>query len=201
MKTFTQKLALCTLLLASVPLSGCLDWWPEFGIPAGEEPWGELNPAQYVFYSMHDSPLMEDQEEGMTYPDPNSVPVGKLPYPFAGNDQAAADSIDNPITPARENLEYGKTMYETTCVVCHGGQGKGQGYVVPPYPQPTDLTGSRARNLTDGQLYRVITHGQGRMWGYKNQLTRMERWAVVNYVRALQRSQYPEPRDLERVSE
>ena len=92
-------------------------------------------------------------------------------------------------------------MYDTTCVVCHGADGRGHGYVVPPYPQPPDLTAQRVRNWSDGQIYHVITDGQGRMWSYKSQLSQMERWAVVNYVRALQRAQYPEPQDLERTFE
>lgn len=201
MKTLARNLATCVVLLAAVPMSGCLEWWPEFGIPAGEQPWGELNPAQYVFYSMHESPAQKDQDGTMRYPAPNTVPVGHQPYPYLANEAQKSVDVSNPIAPTTANLEYGQAMFETTCVVCHGQDGGGQGYVVPPYPQPPDLRSQRVRNWTDGQIYHVITHGQGRMWSYKNQLTEMERWAVVNYIRALQRAQNPEPQDLERVSE
>ena len=57
------------------------------------------------------------------------------------------------------------------------------------------LTSARARGYSDGRLYRIISHGFNRMWAYKSQLRPMERWAVVNYVRALQRAQNPEPWD------
>ncbi len=201
MRTLKQRTALLFLVLASVPLSGCLEWWPEIGIPAGAEPWGELNPAQYAFYSMHENRAIEDQEQGMRLPPAGSISTSHRPYPYDVNDQAAAKALRNPIAPTEENLAYGKQMYETTCIVCHGANGQGAGYVVPPYPVPTDITSNAIANLSDGEIYHVIANGKGRMWSYKSQLTEMERWAVVNYVRVLRRAAYPEPRDLERVSD
>ncbi len=195
------KVRAITLLCAAMMMTGCLEWWPEFGIPAGEQPWGELNPGQLIWYAMHDSPALTDQHDGQTYPAPKSLPVGFSRYPLDPSDASASAAIKNPIAPTADNLRYGKQMFETTCVVCHGAEGTGKGYVVPPYPQPPDLTAQRVRNWSDGQIYHVITAGQGRMWSYKSQLSQMERWAVVNYVRALQRAQYPEPQDLERTSE
>ena len=200
MSTLTQRSALLGLLFATVSLSGC-QYWPEIGIPGGELPWGELNPGQYIFYAMHESPAKTDQHEGQTYPAPKTLPVGYSAYPLPPSDSKQSAEIRNPIAPSADNLAYGKQMYDTTCVVCHGDAGKGQGYVVLSYPQPPDLTAQRVRNWTDGEIYHVITAGQGRMWSYKSQLSQMERWAVVNYVRALQRAASPEPQDLERSSE
>lgn len=194
----TRTLKIVPLLAVVTVLStGCLDWWPELGIPAGKEPWGEWNPIQ----GMHSSPAIKDQESGMRYTPPGTLPVGFNPYPFAADEQEKSVALKNPVPITDDSLRYGKLMYETNCVVCHGPVGEGNGYIVPAYPMPPSLNSQRVRNWTDGQIFHVITHGQGRMWSYKSQLTIEERWAAVNYVRVLQRAQYPEPQDLDRMTE
>lgn len=192
MKT-THALKVAALLGLAFGSSGCLDWWPEFGIPAGKQPWGELNPLQ----EMHKSPASKDQGGDMRYLPPGTVPVGFRPNPIPADKQADAVALKNPVPINDESLKYGKLMYETSCIVCHGDDGRGMGYIVPKFPQPPDLTSARARDWADGQIYHVISYGQGTMGSYKSQLKPEERWAVVNYVRALQRAQYPEPTDLE----
>jgi mono/diheme cytochrome c family protein len=49
---------------------------------------------------------------------------------------------------------------------------------------PADLTSSRVRSRTDGQLYWLITNGIGNMPNFADLLTDEERWAMVNVVRA-----------------
>lgn len=195
MKKLQPSLLLCALLFV-IPTTGCLDWWPEFGIPAGTKPWGELNPIQ----DMHASPAIKDQETGMRYLPPGTIPQSFRPYPFQANQAEMSVAVKNPVPVTDQSLSYGKLAYETTCIVCHGADGKGMGYIIPKFPQPPDLTSARVRNWTDGQIFHVITHGQARMWSYKSQLKPEERWAVVNYVRALQRAEYPEPQDLEHIT-
>lgn len=198
MKNLKKFITTGALLGLSLGASGCLDWWPEFGIPAGKQPWGEFNPLQ----EMHTSPAIKDQgPEGMRYLPPGTVPVGFRPNPIPADQAANSAVLKNPVPINDQSMRYGKLMYETTCIVCHGDDGRGMGYIVPKYPQPPDLTSARARDWTDGQIYHVISHGQGTMGSYKSQLKPEERWAVVNYVRALQRAQYPEPTDLENLTE
>jgi hypothetical protein len=47
-----------------------------------------------------------------------------------------------------------------------------------------------------GQLYHTITHGIRSMPGYGDQLVVEDRWAVVLYIRALQRSRNSSPGDV-----
>ncbi len=197
------------LTLICTMSAGCV----EVGIPAdGNKPHAELNPIQ----GMHASPAYKDQElridydakagewvkSGMQTPPPETIPDDYRPYRYKDNPEGAKQ-LKNPVAMTSESLRYGKLMYETNCIVCHGPQGYGNGYVVgsEKYPQPPALTSQRVRNWEDGEIYHVITHGQGRMWSYKNNLYPLERWAVINYVRALQRADYPEPQDLDRVRE
>ena len=210
MKRYTtmKRWSVCVLALGAMT-TGCV----ELGLPAdGNTPHAELNPIQ----GMHASPAYKDQEirtrydassntwvpSGMNTPAPETVSDTHRPYRYAQNPELAKQ-LKNPVAITAETLRYGKLMYETNCIVCHGPKGYGNGYVVgnEKYPMPPSLTSQRVRNWEDGELYHVITNGQGRMWSYKNNLYPEERWAVINYVRALQRADFPEPQDIDRVRE
>jgi len=95
-------------------------------------------------------------------------------------------------------VKRGKNRFEIYCAPCHGYDGRGMGAV----PQRVAATGGvwLARNLVDvsnpvsitmpnGQLFNTISNGYNTMMGYAAQLSHADRWAIVLYVRALQRSQ------------
>lgn len=95
-------------------------------------------------------------------------------------------------------MKRGKTRYDIYCSPCHGYDGRGLGAV----PQRVAATGGvwLARNLVDpsnpvaitmpnGQLFNTISNGYNTMMGYAAQIPHADRWAIVLYVRALQRSQ------------
>ena len=73
------------------------------------------------------------------------------------------------------------------CTVCHDSAGDGRGPVVARgFLPPPSLHAARALAMPDGELFHVITHGQGNMASYASQLTPEERWQVVLHVRRLQ---------------
>lgn len=199
LKTNSISIRASVVLSACLLLSACV----EVGIPAGDnKPWGELNPAQ----GMHSSPSYKPQEAqpnfkggpaSMRTPPPATVTTGYRHYAYNDDAKGAETNLINPVPINAETLRYGKLAYETTCIVCHGADGSGNGYVVGDnkYPNPPSLLTSRARDFSDGHLYHIVTHGQARMWSYKSQLHPEERWAVINYVRALQRAVNPAPQD------
>lgn len=86
-------------------------------------------------------------------------------------------------------MEMGREKFEIFCAACHGVSGDGNGVTKPYGILATSYHGDRLRNEPDGYIYDVITNGKGLMYGLKDRLTPKERWAVVLYVRALQRSQ------------
>ena len=51
-----------------------------------------------------------------------------------------------------------------------------------------DLTSEPVRQMADGELFSIITAGRRSMPGYRFQVREQDRWAVVGYVRALQRA-------------
>jgi len=44
------------------------------------------------------------------------------------------------------------------------------------------------KNWSDGSIYHVITNGQNIMPAYDKQIKQDDRWAIVHYIRVLQRS-------------
>ncbi len=100
-------------------------------------------------------------------------------------------------------LERGKNRFEIYCTPCHGFDGHGQGMV----PERVKSTGGlwQARNLVEapdakgnggvvvqmpnGQLFNTISNGFNTMLGYASQIPHADRWAIVAYVRALERAQ------------
>ena len=49
--------------------------------------------------------------------------------------------------------------------------------------------------IPNGQLFNTISNGRNTMQGYASQIPVEDRWAIVLYVRALQRTQHPSPGD------
>ena len=136
-----------------------------------------------------------------------TIPREHLPYPFPDKATAAAEQAaralraDNPLIapqyrpprPTVAMLERGKTHFETYCIVCHGRYGSGDGPVISKgFPAPPSLLAAQARGYPLGRLFHIETVGQNVMPGYATQLRPDDRWAVVYYVRALQRA-FPAP--------
>jgi mono/diheme cytochrome c family protein len=128
----------------------------------------------------------------MRNPVPGTVPVGYTPYRYAQADtlEAARDLV-NPLPRTAAVLARGQKVYMNTCVVCHGPQGDGQGYIVPLFPMPPSLHSAKVRGWPDGRIFHVITRGQNLMPSYASQILPEDRWAVIHYVRALERSHLP----------
>lgn len=99
--------------------------------------------------------------------------------------------VKNPLRVTRELLARGRERFDIYCAVCHGRDGYGQGIVVRRgFPAPPSYHQDRLRDAPDGHFYDVITRGYGAMLPFSDRLTSDDRWAVVAYVRALQRSQH-----------
>ncbi|MGE5811019.1 MAG: quinol:electron acceptor oxidoreductase subunit ActD [Ignavibacteria bacterium] len=133
---------------------------------------------------------------GMRTPVEGTVARSFIPYPYTGQPEPVKTLV-NPLLPAKENLELGRRKFLTYCSPCHGDYADGTSRLNQQFPNPPSLHTDRARNFTDGRIYHIITNGQNIMSSYSSQITREERWAIVNYIRVLQRAKNAKESDLE----
>jgi mono/diheme cytochrome c family protein len=132
-----------------------------------------------------------------------TIPRGYSSPPFEdlGNTiedaKIVGDKLENPVPLTMENLQRGKALYDVYCIACHGPKGEGDGPVTGPkrIGAPPSLHTDQALQYRDGTIFHVIDRGVGQMPPYGHLLDREERWQVVHYVRALQRSMNPQPGD------
>jgi mono/diheme cytochrome c family protein len=149
------------------------------------------------------SPAFKAQKQGsMMPPVEGTVPRGFVKYAYAKADnETAGRELVNPFPRSQTVLARGQNMYNTYCIVCHGPAGEGDGSVVPKFPRPPSLQSDKVRNWKDGNIYHVITMGQNLMPSYASQVAPADRWAIIHYIRALQRSKHPTPEDLKAAGE
>ena len=95
----------------------------------------------------------------------------------------------NPETIDRALLERGEAKFNVYCSPCHDRTGSGRGIVAAKSAWvPGNLHDARIVGFVDGELFHVITNGRRSMPSYRFQIPEHDRWAIVAYVRALQRS-------------
>ena len=99
------------------------------------------------------------------------------------------------MTADDETMELGKVKFGTYCTPCHGFGGEGDGMVNKRagalgqgWVPPTNLHEARLKTMPEGESYNTMTSGIRNMQGYGGQTTAEERWAIILYLRALQKS-------------
>lgn len=157
-------------------------YWPPFNFMWDQN---KLNPQKK-------SELFSDGF-GMRMPVEGTVARGYFPFPYKGDQASASKFLINPLLPTKQVLSLGQVKFNTFCSPCHGYHAKGDSRLRGQFPNPPSLHSEKVRNYRDGDIYYIITEGQNIMPSYAKQITREERWAIIHYIRALQRSQNPNP--------
>lgn len=117
-----------------------------------------------------------------------------IPYPYQKNDTdrlLAGRELINPLTASDENLKRGEVAYKRFCINCHGTMADGNGNLFTSglYPfKPASLVNDKVKKIPDGEIYHVITVGQGVMMAYGGIVRPDDRWKILMYVRELQRN-------------
>jgi mono/diheme cytochrome c family protein len=156
---------------------------------------------------IHLNPNMDDQEKYQPYeasrffadgaamrtPPPGTVARGELhddvPY-FTGFLRDTLYVPEAPVEVTMPELKRGQERFDIYCSPCHGRTGDGRGIMATRgYPPPPSFHDDRIRGVADGYIFNVITNGIRNMPSYRHQVPVADRWAIVLYLRALQRSQ------------
>jgi len=99
-----------------------------------------------------------------------------------------AATFPMPVTEAL--LRRGQERFNIFCANCHGRVGDGGGMIVERgMKRPPSFHEVRLRKAPPGYFFDVATNGFGVMYGYVDRIPVEDRWAIIAYIRALQRSQ------------
>lgn len=110
---------------------------------------------------------------------------------YAGKTKSGAFARGFPVEVTETLVLKGQGRYQIYCSPCHGALGDGNGitkqYGMVATPSYHD---DRLRAMAEGEIFNTITNGKNTMASYADKLSTEERWAVIAYVRALQRAQH-----------
>lgn len=198
LKSLYRNLLVVAVLLTAA--AGCKkdpnnpgkEYAPNMYLPVGYEPYKQekANPIN---------------PQGLTMRLPVAGTVARRNYHtnFGSSDSAVvdlmvynipADSIEiaekvlrNPVPLNEKTLAEGKVLYDRYCQHCHGATGAGDGKVGAMYKGVPNYASDAYKNLNEGHIFHVITHGKARMWPHGSQINPEERWKIVHYVQKLQK--------------
>lgn len=111
-----------------------------------------------------------------------------LLYTGMNPDNSFSETFPMEVTTAVMNR--GQQRYNIFCSPCHGRTGKGDGIIIQRgMKQPPSFHDTRLVESPAGYFYSVITNGFGVMYSYASRIKPEDRWAIIAYIRALQKSQ------------
>lgn len=109
---------------------------------------------------------------------------------YRGIDRSGNFIKKNPLPLTEDDLNRGRERFGIYCAVCHGAVGDARSIMVEKqYVLPPTFHQDRLRQMPDGEIFNTITNGIRNMPSYKNQIPVEDRWRIIQYLRALQKSQ------------
>ena len=170
--------------------------------------------VQPKYVAQHESDFYADGRDGRA-PVAGTVPIGYIiPGDYSSNTASNSkvatemngfsDSTDYlntgkigdsygdgfPMKVTPEMLARGQQRFNINCAVCHGATGTGNGITTQfGLVGVANFQQDRLRNMPDGEIFNTITNGYKNMGPYGSNIAVEDRWAIISYIRALQRSQ------------
>ncbi|HWX19757.1 MAG TPA: cytochrome c [Candidatus Binatia bacterium] len=171
------------------------------------------NPPLYIFPDMEWQYKLRPQKDNGFFPNgrssqlpvagtiPRSLPLqtaGGAVYPYedapvnTGRVTGTTNFVEiNPLSITAALLKRGQQRFAINCSPCHGqlADGKGITQKIGAMAVVANLHDKRIVEMTDGELFFVISNGRNLMGAYGPNVTVEDRWAIIAYLRALQLSQ------------
>ncbi len=98
----------------------------------------------------------------------------------------------NPLPVTEELMARGQERFTIYCSPCHGAQADGKGITaklgMAVVADLHDTTTRKVVQQPDGEIFHTMTYGKNLMQPYGGLVPTADRWAILAYVRALQRS-------------
>jgi mono/diheme cytochrome c family protein len=165
-------------------------------------------PRIHIVQGMDNQPRYKSQQVNPFYADTREErpPVaGAVARGRLDEDDALYKGLENgtwvesfPMTVTSAVLKRGSERFNIYCEPCHGMAGFGDGIVAVraerlqegTWVPPSSLHAPNVLARPVGHLFNTVTNGVRTMPSYGSQIPVSDRWAIVAYVRALQRSRY-----------
>jgi mono/diheme cytochrome c family protein len=104
----------------------------------------------------------------------------------AGGLYTVSNATKNPLPPlvGKDSLEAAR-LFNINCGICHGAKAGSDGPVASKVGGVKSIVNASPK-YSDGRIFHVINYGQGNMGSYASQLSRKQRWMIIQYIRTLE---------------
>ena len=175
------------VLISVIPLTGCARGCTSSSPPIHLNPSMDNQPKARP----QSASLFFDDGATMRQPVPGTIAIGGLKEDTAFFTGKGADGqfvATIPVTSDEALLERGRQRYVIYCQPCHDARGDGKGILFQRGNVPTaTFHQEKMLKYTDGQIFDIMSNGMGLMPAYRWPIPPADRWAIVAYIRGLQR--------------
>ena len=194
--TFLTAAIITTILVLVVSFSSCDNkhqpgkiYIPDMTYSRAIETYAQLNDTVFtddpakagreIFYNR--KPVRGTMERGE---------LAEYTLPDDTTGYAMSAQVKNPLQTllaGKDSVETAR-LYNINCAICHGAEGKANGPLATSgkIGGVANLTTDAYIKMADGTMYHSIYYGKNNMGSYASQLSRKQRWQMVQYIRALQ---------------
>lgn len=133
--------------------------------------------------------LAKENINYVDYPVEGTIRRGDLfPYPLPNDSTGYRMSaqIKDPLPPLDSNqMKEAARLFNINCAICHGPNMDAQGPLSTggKIPAVANLTLAQYVKMPVGTMFHSVTYGKNNMGSYASQLTRKQRWMVIQYVK------------------